>query len=75
MLLSVHPYGIFVDLGCEKIPGKQLCGIVDIVDKVDEGTRKLPIDFGERLKVRETVKFQVIYYREYNREIDIALLK
>ncbi|BBD57715.1 hypothetical protein NIES2109_04820 [Nostoc sp. HK-01] len=74
-VISVKPYGIFVSLGDQNQNSYKLSGIIDIVTRADHDSLGLPKETFLWPPVGQRVHCKVITYREYNKEIDLRLVK
>lgn len=74
-ITRVKPFGVFVYLGYQVIDGHKLIGIIDIATKPDCDSSSLPTDTSLWPQVGQRVLCKVIAYREYNKEIDLILVK
>jgi predicted RNA-binding protein with RPS1 domain len=74
-VIRVEPFGIFLDLGYSVLKGYQFSGIIDISTKDDDDSYGLSIDYSLWPRIGEKIHCKVVWYREDNKEISLAIAK
>jgi ribosomal protein S1 len=74
-VFRTEPFGVFLDLGYPVLMGYQFSGIIDIPTKDDEDSYGLPMSYDLWPKIGETIYCKVLWYREDEQEISLAIVK
>jgi ribosomal protein S1 len=74
-VISIKPFGVFVDVGYEVIDGYIFSGIIDIGTKDDHDSSGLPFDYLLWPKIGERIYCKVVWHRDGIKEVSLSLVK
>ena len=74
-IFRAEPFGIFLNIGFPVLQGYQFSGIIDIPTKDDMDSCGLPISYDLWPKVGEKIYCKVLWHRELEKEISLAIVK
>jgi ribosomal protein S1 len=74
-IFRTEPFGVFLDLGYPVLKGYQFSGIIDIPTKDGEDSYGLPMSYNLWPKIGEKIYCKVLWPRENEKEISLAIVK